>query len=178
METSLIFRGIVRKVGPPQPDLESCKIHKPNDVCKLGVAASAFGLETAALFMPGVWPDWLVSGYRTERETSPHAWGDAFDIKVGKILRQIEFVRKVVSEYRYFNRGGLYVRHLYKDDDGKKYIGLRNTCHIDNRDDDWMEVYSASKYWVYDLGQYKGFSDIESAAQYALHLSQQIGGVA
>lgn len=174
MEKSLLAKGVVRKIGPPQPDLETCKMHRPADVCRLGAAAADFEMQTEALFMSGVWPDWLVSAFRTNRETTPHAWGDAFDVKVGTVRRQIEFIRKAVVQNRHFNRGGLYVREIYKDTQGWKTIGLRNTCHVDNRDQDWMRQYRGSKFWVYDLGSYTGFWDIESAAQYAMHQAQKL----
>lgn len=175
MDQSLLAKGVTRKIGPPNPDLETCKMHKPDDVCRLGVAAAEFDLRVEVLFMSGQWPDWLVSGYRTNRETTPHAWGDAFDVKVGTIRRQIEFVRRTVVQNQYFKRGGLYVRERYKDPHGREYIGLRNTCHIDNRDERWMAKYRGTKFWVYDLGDYTGFWDIESAAQYALHQAQKMG---
>lgn len=174
VEKSLLDQGVKRKIEPPAPDIMTCKEYKPGDVCRLGVVANAFWMETQALFLEDTWPGWVVSGYRTNRPTTPHAWGDAFDVKVGTIKKQVEFIRIAVMDLGLFKRGGLYVRNIYKDERGKEYVGLRNTCHIDNRDSEWMKKYNGTQYWVCDFGKYTGYNSFSAAVSHALSVAEHL----
>lgn len=161
-EQSLIDKGIKRLVGPPTADIETCKIYRSSAVCALGVVAQVHGLEARPLFLSNVVPDWLVSGYRDEAtdpnvKHSPHGWGDAFDVKVGGVLKQIEFVKVALQDTQLFNRGGIYVG--------------RNTCHVDQRDDTWMREFGGSKLWVWCKGKYTGFNNFNDAVRFALNKS-------
>jgi hypothetical protein len=157
---SLASQGIKRIVGPPLADIETSKNYCPAAVCALGVVAEKYGLQVGGLFLPLTVPDWLVSGYRykstnPEIKNSAHAWGDAFDIKVGDIDRQVQMVKLAVMDMKLFNRGGL-------------YIGS-NTCHIDQRNDAWMKKYYGKKFWVGEKGRYISFDKFLDAVNYALH---------
>jgi len=157
---SLVSRGIKRIVGPPQADIETCKIYRPDAVCSLGVVVKKYGYEIGGLFVARVIPDWLVSGYRynssnPDIKNSAHGWGDAFDVKVGNIENQIRLVKIAVMELELFNRGGL-------------YIGS-NTCHIDQRSDAWMKKYYGKKFWVAENGRYVSFDKFMEVVNYALH---------
>ena len=70
MTDSFIDRGIKRLVGPPQADIETCKIYTPGAVCALGFVAERHGLKSRPLFLSNVVPDWLVTGYR-DKATDP-----------------------------------------------------------------------------------------------------------
>ncbi|MCK4960797.1 MAG: hypothetical protein KAT00_15395 [Planctomycetes bacterium] len=159
MLENLAAKGIKRKIGPPVADVETCKHHRPIDVGKLIVVAGAFGLETGAVFMNGVVPDWLVSAYRdmpadSSVNNSPHYYACAFDVMVGSVMKQIEFVKLAVVDAGLFNRGGIYVG--------------RNTCHIDTCDDEWMRKHNGAKFWIWHKGKYYGFADFKQAAHYTL----------
>jgi hypothetical protein len=159
MLENLAARGIKRVAGPPTADVETCKIHRPDAVHDIGSVAGRYGFQTGALFMKGIVPDWLVSAYRdmpadSSVKNSPHYFGEAFDVMVGGVVKQIGFIKLAVDEMRLFNRGGIYVG--------------RNTCHVDRCDDEWMRKYHGAKYWVWNKGRYYGFTDFIEASRYAL----------
>lgn len=166
VEKSLIEKGIKRLVSPPIADVETCKTYRPGAVCALGVVAEKHGLEVRPLFLSNVVPDWLVSGYRDKAtdpavKHSPHGWGDAFDVRVGGVLKQIEFIKIAIQDTQLFNRGGIYVG--------------RNTCHIDQRNEEWMRKFGGTKLWVWYKGAYTGFSSFNEAVRYALKKSTPEG---
>jgi hypothetical protein len=158
-EQSLLERGIKRKTPDGIPDLETCKQYAPFAVCSLGVVASKFGLDgVGSLFLPDKHPDWLTSAYRDKiakngAKNSPHFWGCAFDVSVGSVLKQIQFVSLAIDS-GLFNRGGIY----------KKI----SACHIDQCSNDWMKEFNGSKFWVMDGEKYHGFETLSQAAAFAL----------
>jgi hypothetical protein len=159
MLTNLAKSGVRRKAGPPMADIETCKQHRPGDVGRLVAVADTFGLATGALFMKDVVPDWLVSAYRDapndpQVTNSPHYFACAFDVMVGNVMKQIEFVKLAVTDSGLFNRGGIYVG--------------RNTCHVDTCDDGWMRKYNGARFWIWHKGKYYGVTDFKQAAHYAL----------
>jgi hypothetical protein len=163
MIENLAEKGIKRKQGPPAPDLVTVFQYHPEAVCALGVVAHENGMPINALFIEGVWPDWLVSAYRDKPAdasvlNSPHYFGVAFDICVGSkdIQRQIDFLELATKKLGLFNRGGIYVG--------------RNTCHIDQCDEAWMRKFNGTKYWVWHDGVYTGFTDLTPAATFALKI--------
>jgi len=161
MLENLAAKGIKRLVGPPLADIEVCKLYKPGDVGRLVVVGDEYGLATGAIFMKNTVPDWLVSGYRDlpadpTVKNSPHYFGCAFDVMVGSVMRQIQFVEMAVKTTGLFNRGGI-------------YIG-RNTCHIDQCDEAWMQKYNGAKFWVWHDKKYVGFFNFSEASQYALSI--------
>lgn len=162
MLRNLADAGVKRIVGPPRADVETCKIHRPGDVGRLIVAADMFGLAPGAVFMGDAVPDWLVSAYRDRPadasvKNSPHYFACAFDVMVGSVMRQIEFIKLAVIDTNLFNRGGIYVG--------------RNTCHIDTCDEEWMRKYNGAKFWVWHGNKYHGFFDFNEAGTFALKLA-------
>lgn len=159
MIENLAAKGIKRLVGPPMADIETCKIYHPEAVGCLITVAAQYGLATGAIFMPKTVPDWLVSGYRTAPTdaavtNSPHYFGVAFDIMVGNVRKQIDFVKLAVEDMRLFSRGGIYVG--------------RNTCHVDRCDAEWRRKYKGAKFWVWHSSKYFGFTEFGEASSYAL----------
>lgn len=161
---NLAAKGIDRITPSPNPDIEICKQYRPEDICKLGVVADAWGLETGALFIPGVFPDWLVSGYRDRPadatvRNSPHYFAAAFDVYMGtyNVLKQIQFVSLAVVKLGLFKRGGIYVG--------------RNTCHIDTCDVEWQKKYGGAPFWVWHKGKYTGHTTLAGTSTHALSLS-------
>lgn len=166
MFENLALKGIKRQVGPPLADIETCKQHRPGDVGRLVTVADAYGLATGAIFMKGIVPDWLVSAYRDAPNdpvvrNSPHYFAAAFDVMIGSVLKQIEFIKLAVQDMQLFNRGGIYVG--------------RNTCHIDTCDDAWIKEYHGAKFWIWHKGKYHGFFNLNEAARYALNIAANGG---
>lgn len=160
MLENLAANGIKRKLYP-EADIETCQQFHPEAVGALIVVANRYGLQPGALFMKNTVPDWLVSAFRDRPadasvKNSPHYFGVAFDVMVGSVLRQIQFVEMAVKTTGLFNRGGI-------------YIG-RNTCHIDQCDEAWMRKYNGAKFWVWHDKKYVGFFRFSEASQYALNL--------
>jgi len=129
--------GHQRITEAPIADIESVKLLEPQNLLSLGVVVDRFGLVTNALFIKNAVPDWLSSGYRTTgRQYSAHKFCQAFDVKVGGIIKQLTFVKLAIQELKLFNRGGVY--HNY------------TSCHIDNCGINWMAKHNGAKFWFAD----------------------------
>lgn len=160
MLVNLAEMGIKRQLYP-EPDIETCKQFHPESVGALIILADRYNLPAATLFRKSIAPHWLISAFRDQPadatvKNSPHYFGVAFDVMVGDIIKQIEFVSLAVETTKLFNRGGIYVG--------------RNTCHIDQCDDAWMRKYNGTKFWVWHDKKYVGFFNFSEASQYALDL--------
>ena len=155
MFENLAEQGIVQR---GHPDLVTVRQYHPEAMSKLCLLFMQMGYGMSALVEGGIFPPGIVtSGYRDKNidpavKNSPHKFGIAFDLAIGNLDQQIKWLKKAISP-SLFNRGG-----LYPD---------RGIIHVDIADDEWMQTYNGTRFWVCLGDKYTGFSDMESAINFA-----------
>ncbi len=92
-------------------------------------------------------PGYINSGYRDividGNDQSPHFYGFAWDIFVGKLSQQVR-VAKIANKY--FTRVG-----LYPDSD---------FIHVDLAPDNWIDKYNKRRSWLRHKGKYHSFPNL------------------
>jgi hypothetical protein len=130
MVSNLTKMGIVRRTKNGIPDLETCKQYQPDAVARLLILYHVNGAYMS-------WdhtPDSLMDAFRDKSKIeSRHLYGDAFDIAILSVIRQIEWADKAVH-LGLFTRVGFYPH--------------RRIIHVDNADDEWCSRYNGTPYWV------------------------------
>lgn len=161
MFKNLAKQGIKRLTPQPNADLQIIKKYHPEVLIRLSLLAIGMGINPKWLdnfYTKNIVPSWISSGYRdcqydSEVSNSPHCFGIAIDIVVGKTIRQFEWAREATETTKLFARAGLYPQ--------------QNILHLDIADKSWCEKYRGTLYWVKWDKKYTGFYDLGSAMRYA-----------